>query len=120
MDIASLIGVEKELPEVGSAVLGTVAGIPITNSTIMLLFVTLLFGVLGYMVTKRFAKRPGMFQSFVEATYEWLRSLTVSIVGDEKRAEPVIPVVLTLVFYIGVANVISIIPTTASRFSVPR
>ncbi len=113
MDIASLIGVEGTVPSVRSAELFSIFGFPVTNSTMMLVLVTVLFIALA-VIARKFFIRPRKFQTGFEAIYEWIVNLTASIVGSPKKALPITPIVVTLILYIGLSNILTLTPFVGS------
>ncbi len=57
-------------------------GIPVTQTTLSLLLVTIFLSVTGYFLGKRLQKRPGKLQVLVEKAVTMLRTLVVETMGE--------------------------------------
>lgn len=102
-----------ETPAIQPETLFVVAGLPITNAFLMSLVVTFTLAALALSV-RAFRVRPGKWQSFVEILYEAMLDLVEQIVGDRARAKQIFPLIATLFVFIGVSNLITLLPVITS------
>lgn len=106
--------VHREISPVGPEVITTIGGIPIANSFLLILIIILLFAIFGYYAVRRFKLVPTGMQNVVEMLYESMLNLTSQITVSRKLSERVFPLIGALFVYIGVANVIGLIPGVTS------
>lgn len=106
--------ISKDITSVQPDVLFYISGWPITNSFLMSFLILILFGVLAIVVKSTFKTRPGGFQNLIEVLYESMLDLIKQIMGSEKRAQAVFPLIAALFVYIGVANLLPLVPGFSS------
>lgn len=87
---------------------------PITNTFFWssLVFLFLIFGAIIF--GKSLKIRPGKFQNIVELMISGAYDFVVSIVGDEKKARRVFPLVFTMFFFVFFCNLLTFIPGQAA------
>ena len=105
---------EREIATVGPEIHGTVFGLPIANSFLLSVVITVLVGCVAYFIVRKFAERPTDTQNILELCYEKMIELTTQITGNENRSKKIFPVIGALFVYIGVANLIGLIPGVTS------
>ena len=106
--------IQREIATVGPEILGFLGGFPIANSFLLSLVIVVLVAVMGFVVVKTFGLLPGKFQNVVEVMYEHIVDLIQEIVGTRTIAQKVVPLVAALFVYIGIANIIGLIPGVTS------
>lgn len=106
--------IQREVTEVAPDVITTVWGVPITNTFLMSVMIALLFVLLSWMAVKRFTLRPSRFQNVVEVLYEQMLDLVEQITANKQLARRIFPLIAALFLYIGVANLIGLIPGVTS------
>lgn len=83
---------------------------PISNTFFWFILV-FLFLIIGTFIFNRKIKMvPGKFQSLVEMLLEGAFSFTKSIIGDEKKARRIFPLVFTMFFFVFFCNLLMYIP----------
>ncbi len=86
----------------------------IVNTTLLSIFITLVFLIIGVATYRKHKLKPGNFQSLSEIIYESILSLISQITGSIKIAEKILPVIGSVFVYIAVANLIGLIPGLTS------
>jgi F-type H+-transporting ATPase subunit a len=94
--------------------LGTVAGIPITNTLITSLVVTVLLAGIAIWMHRRLSIVPGKAQIFFETIIEQVFLYTEQILGSRQVALRYLPFLLTLFFFLLFANLMGLLPGVGS------
>ncbi len=108
------IQISRDVTPISPEVLGELFGFPITNSFALTILIVCLIALMALFVVPRFTKRPKVFQSVLEMLYEAMVSLATQITSSKKLARDVIPLVIALFVFIGISNVIGLIPGISS------
>lgn len=91
-------------------ILFEIAGFPVTNTFIWLVFISLfLIGITLFLRIRR-KEVPGRFQGFMELMLEGAYGFVKSIIGTDKKAKRVFPLVFTMFVLILVANLVPFLP----------
>lgn len=106
--------IQREVTSVGPEIFGNFYGIPITNSFLMSLLIMLLVVIFASIFIPRLKEFPTKTQNAIEAMYEAIIDLIAQIAGNQVWAKRVFPLVATLFVYIGIANLIGLIPGLTS------
>jgi len=106
---SSFLQIKQHIPEIEAHTLFEIGNFPVKDSFLMILLLTFVFVGLVFVVA-RFKLIPGRFQSFCEYIYESILNLMTQVIGSEKRARLALPIVGSIMIYIGVANLIPLIP----------
>lgn len=106
--------INREISSVGPETIATIAGIPITNSFLLILLIILIFAITGYYAVRKFSLVPKGAQNVIEMLYESMLNLTAQITASDKLAVRIFPLIGALFVYIGVANAIGLIPGVTS------
>lgn len=92
----------------------TLSGVEITNAMILGVVVTFMLLALSVYTSKKLKLKPSRFQLFVERLVLSFHSLTKNILGSEKAADTMLPLIGTLFIFFGIGNIIALIPGVAS------
>lgn len=114
-EASTVLHIHEELPTIASPVLGDIGPLTIATSTVTVVYITLLFMVLCLFVAKS-KLIPGKFQHILEMFYEAVFKFITSIVGDEKKAEKILPYVGAIMTYLIVANLLPMFPGVGSLY----
>jgi F-type H+-transporting ATPase subunit a len=106
---SSFLQIKQHIPEIEAHTLFEIGSFPVKDSFLMILLLTFVFIGLVFFVA-RFKLVPGRFQSFCEYIYEAILNLMTQVIGSEKRAQIALPIVGSIMLYIGIANLIPLIP----------
>lgn len=109
-----LLRIQREVTSVGPEIFGNFYGVPITNSFLMSLLIMLLIVIFAVIFIPRLQEMPTKTQNTVEAVYEAMVGLIEQIAGNPVWAKRVFPLVAALLVYIGVANLIGLVPGLTS------
>lgn len=112
-----MLQVAGEPLSVSAAVLGNVGGLPITNTMTMAIF-DLGFFILLCIIASRFkVNNPGKLQLIIEMIISTITGLIKQVVGNEKTAKRIMPLVATLVLFILVSNLVTTFLPVLSGFT---
>jgi len=92
----------------------SIAGFPISNSTMMLFVVVALVATAGIVFRRRAQLIPQGFQNVVELFYDAVLGVVTQIVGDARRAERIFPLIFSLIVFIGLSNILGLLPGLSS------
>lgn len=106
--------VHQEITSIAPEVLGTVYGVPITNSFMSTILIAAIIASLGAFVVPRFKTIPGIFQSVVELAYEAMTNLIAQITTNIQMARDVVPLVTALFVFVGLSNALGLLPGLGS------
>lgn len=108
------IRIQRDVSPVGPETVAWIGNFPITNSFLLILLIIILFALFGYYAVKKFKMIPGSFQNGFEVFYEWMVDQTSQITASERLSKRIFPLIAALFTYIGVANLIGLIPGLTS------
>lgn len=101
--------VKEAVPTIAAPTLGEVGPLTLATSSMTILLITLLIiGLCSYVSRARLI--PSRLQHVFEMLYEMIASFIVSIVGDKKRGEAIVPYVGALMVYLLIANLLPMMP----------
>lgn len=92
----------------------TLFGVEITNAMILGVVVTFMLLLLSVYASRRMKLKPSRFQLLVERLVLSFHSLTKNILGSEKAADAMLPLIGTLFIFFGIGNIIALIPGVAA------
>lgn len=104
------LGIERALLPIEPQIVFSFHSFGIANSTLMALFLAIIFFLFGKFIVSKFSIIPSVFQSGVEMIYESIVNLINQIDGNRGHAEKIFPIIATILVYFAVANVIAIVP----------
>lgn len=103
-------GLERALTPIQPDVVFTIGNFKVANSTLMILFLAIVFLIFGLTYVRKFKLRPGKLQSIVEMIYESIVGLVEQITNNREHAKKIFPIIASILVYFAIANVIAIIP----------
>lgn len=86
-----------------------VFGYPISNTTFLLFVMAVSLFIGSYFGIRKFKSRPGKVQSLVEMLYEGIVGLLNQITGSRKLSETILPLIGSLLIFIGLSNLITLV-----------
>lgn len=89
--------------------IGTLLGLPVTNSTLMTWMVMIVLVVFAYFATRTKSRLPSNIQSIAEVVLDGIYSLFKSVVG-EKHIDTFFPVLATIFLFVITANWFGLLP----------
>lgn len=97
-------------------ILFTIAGVPVTSTMMSGLLLTVTFILLAIAIYPKLNVNgvPGKLQTFLEMLYGALYDLVEKISGSPKVARQIMPIILAIVFYIGLSNTFMTLPVIGS------
>lgn len=111
MEFFKQIGIiERDITPLDPTPVFHIGNFPITDSTLMILLIALIFAAVSFFVIRKFSLRPNKTQSFIEMVYEESVALIQQITNSKKHAERIFPIVGAMLIYLVFANLISLIP----------
>lgn len=112
-----MLTVQGEPLSVSAAILGNIAGLPITNTMTMAALDIVVFLLLCVLASRFVVKNPGKVQIAVEQVLQMITGLIEQVVGDRQVAWRVMPLVATLVLFILVSNLIATVLPVLTGFT---
>lgn len=94
--------------------IGTVFGIPLTNTLLMSWIVMALLFIFAIVVRSRLSLIPGKFQTFVELLFSYVYEFIETTLEDSTWARRIFPLLLTLFLFIALANLLEFMPGVGS------
>lgn len=94
--------------------LGTLFGIPITNTLLAAWVVMTVLIVTAILVGRKPTLIPGKVQNFFEMIVEFVLGYMENILGSRKKAEQFFPLIATIFLFIGLSNLFDFIPLYGS------
>ncbi len=114
----NLLQISAEQPQLQPETIFSVFGWPISNTILMTWLVAILFLICGHFIRQRIKQNkqltPNTFQNIVEIIYESMYNLLNQVTGNEKYTKKIFPLIGTLFVFIGVSNLIGLIPVLTS------
>jgi F-type H+-transporting ATPase subunit a len=108
------LGLQRDQVSIEPYQFSELVGVPITDTLITGLLVTAVITLFGFWARDVFALIPGKVQNGFEILYEGMLSLIEQIAVDRDLATKAFPLVAALFIYIGLANLITILPGLGS------
>jgi len=105
----SWLVVAQPAPELPSATLFKLFGLPVTNTVLAAWFTVIFLVVVSYLATRRMKLVPRRFQAAFEFIVGWIYDLCLSVAG-EKNGRRFFPVVCTIFLYVAFNAWLSLIP----------
>lgn len=108
--LESILFPHAHMPGIAADVVGYIGPLPILNTTVFLWFITAVFFLFVFVVS-RFKAVPGFFQSLVEMLFESIASLMKSLTGgrDHRTRELLFPIAAVFLI-VGAINILGSFP----------
>lgn len=87
-----------------------IGSFPISNSTLATFAVVVFLGLLALVGTRNMNVVPNGLQNFLELVVEKLHNLTRNIIGEEKLANQIFPLIATFFIFIIISNWAGLLP----------
>jgi len=110
----NFLQVAGDIPSLQPPVLFHIGSWPITSSLMLIWLILLLTIVVVRVLFKILSLRPGIYQNIFEVLYESMLKLVDQITSSRKISEKIFPLIATLFLFIGVSNLITLIPGLTS------
>lgn len=111
----NFLQVKNELPAISPDVIFHVKGFPISSSVLLGFAIMSAIAVFCFIFIKKyFSIKPGKSQTFVEMLYEGMIDLISQITASKTMSEKMLPLIGSLFIFIGISNLIEIIPIFGS------
>ncbi len=109
-----LLQVPVAQPTVQPEILFFIAGFPVTNAMLTGVLVTFVFLSVSLIIAATTKLMPSRFQTLVEMTVEGFVGLLEQITGKRSTAEKLLPLVGAIFLFMGLSNLILLIPGLSS------
>ncbi len=94
--------------------IGTIFGIPLTNTLLMSWVVMALLFIFAFFVRANLSLMPGKFQTVVELLFTYVYEFIETTLEDATWARRIFPLLLTLFLFIALANLLEFTPGVGS------
>lgn len=102
------------IPTLAPEVIFHVGGFPVTNTMVNVWLAIVVFFIIGLMLRKRLALKPGKMQNFMEYFLEVMMGYFDQVTGDRKKTMRFLPIVGSVFFFILLSNWLGLLPGTGS------
>jgi len=102
------------IPTLAPEVIFHVGGFPVTNTMVNVWLAIVVFFIIGLMLRKRLALKPGKMQNFMEYFLEIMMGYFDQVTGDRKKTMRFLPIVGSVFFFILLSNWLGLLPGTGS------
>jgi len=111
MNISQFIQFKRDMVPIASDVVFYLWGFPIANSTLSLIFVSLVVIFVSIFISKNISvDSPGKVQSFLEMIFESLVSQVKSVTGSEYHATRIFALISAVFVFVGFSNYLGLVP----------
>jgi F-type H+-transporting ATPase subunit a len=104
----------REIAGVSSDIVFTIGYVPFANSTLYLILIAVVLGVLSWFLSRSLKVVPGGVQLVVESVYEWVSGLISQITRNDERTRAILPVVGSIFVFIAASNYAGLLPGMGS------
>lgn len=105
----NFLQIQREVSGIQPEVIFRPFGYPISNTTLLLLFLALTLFLFSFFGIRKFKLRPSKIQSMVEVVYEGILGLISQITGSRRMSQKILPLIGALLIFIGLSNLITLI-----------
>ena len=105
---------EFHIPNLPADVIGHIYGLAITNTAVNVWLAIIIFLILGLLIKKKLALRPGKLQNFFEYILELLFSYFDQVTGSRDKTLKFLPIAGSIFFFILLSNWLALLPGTGS------
>lgn len=109
-----LFRLDRQPVDVAPPTLLSVEGFPVVNTLLTAVLVTAVLAVVGWYLRPRLQLIPNKLQNWLEYLYEQMLTLIEQITSDRDMARRIFPLVGALFVYLGVANLLTLLPGLSS------
>ncbi len=102
------------VPPLAAELLGSFAGIPITNSLITSWIVMVILITVGYFIGRNAKLMPGRFQILLEETISFIKNFVEEVLENEVVTRRYLPLLITIFLFIATANLLEFTPGIGS------
>ncbi len=105
---------EIHIPPLGAETIAHIGKIPVTNTMVNTWIALGIFLIIGLVLRKKLALRPGKMQNFMEYILESVLGYFDQVTGDREKTIRFLPVVGSIFFFILLSNWLGLLPGTGS------
>lgn len=109
-----MLNFERHISNIAPDTVAMIGNFKIVNSTLMILLIAILLVVVYLVYVRRFKERPEGAQNFMEIVYESISGFIDQITSDRRKTELILPVIATLFVFLGISNLIGLVPGLTS------
>jgi F-type H+-transporting ATPase subunit a len=109
-----MLNFSRDIANIGPDPIFMIGNFKIVNSTLMILLIVILFILTYIFIVRKFSERPNKSQGFIEVLYESIISFVDQITGNTSKSEAIIPIITTLFVFLGISNLIGLVPGLTS------
>ncbi|PJE73961.1 MAG: hypothetical protein COV02_00335 [Candidatus Terrybacteria bacterium CG10_big_fil_rev_8_21_14_0_10_41_10] len=111
----NFLQVKSDLPAISPEVIFNVGDFPVSSSVLLGFAILMAIAVFCFVCVKKyFSIKPGSGQTFVEILYEGMIGMITQITASRSMSEKMLPLIGSLFIFIGISNLIELIPGIGS------
>jgi len=100
----------REITNINPETVFMVGNFKITNTTLLSVFITILLLSFCFIIIRKIKVKPNKTQTTIEIIYEGMAGFITQITNSKKHTERIYPLIATIFVYIGISNLISLVP----------
>ena len=97
----------------------TIGNFPVTNSLILAVIILVILSGAAALLKKRFSMIPGKMQVLIEMLLESFLDIMDTVLGERKKSEKYLPIVITLFLFVLFSNWFGLLPGVGSLTAGP-
>jgi len=105
----NFLQIERGISGIQPDIVFNIFGYPISNTTLLLSFLFVLLSLYSYFGIRKFTWQGSKAQTLVEMLYEGIVGLIDQITGNRTLSENILPLIGTLLIFIGLSNLIGLV-----------
>lgn len=105
----NFLQIERGISGIQPDVIFRISNFPISNTTLLLVFIALIIFLFSYFKITKYVWTPSKGQALTEIFYDAIYGLVNQITGSKKVTETILPLIGTLVVFIGISNIIGLV-----------
>lgn len=100
----------RDITGVHPEVIINIGGFQVTNSTLLSFGILIILGLFCYFIVRKYKIQPNKSQTAVELLYEGMINFITQITASREESKKIFPLIATIFVYIGISNLITLIP----------
>jgi F-type H+-transporting ATPase subunit a len=110
----SLFTAQAAQPTIQPETVFTLGTVMITNAMLMGVFVTLVYCIISFVISRKISEKPSTVQVVGEMITESFTNLLAQITGSKASGRALLPLIGALFLFLGLSNIIGLIPGLTS------
>lgn len=106
--------ISREITGVHPETIISIGNLRVANTTLLSILILVLLSIFCYFVIRKYKIRPNKSQTVIELLYKSMLNFINQITGSRKHSEKILPLIMTIFVYLGISNLIGLVPGLTS------